>query len=256
MRIHKILASMLGAVALAACGDKTVQDITKPATGGANVRFYNFGPNAPGVNFYANDLKVTAVVSATGSESTNGTAFGSVGNGGNYSLIPAGQYTFTGKIAATTDKDLSISPVSASVADGKWYSYYVSGIYDGTAKKADAFIIEDAIPAVDYNQAYVRFVNAISNSTPQTLYAKNTATNTETAIGSAVTYKSGGTFIAVTPGVYDLNTRAAGSSTNLITRAGVSFNPGHVYTISSRGDMTVTSTSAANRPQLDNTSNR
>jgi hypothetical protein len=36
----------------------------------------------------------------------------------------------------------------------------------------------------------------------------------------------------------------------------VSFSPGRVYTITARGDMTVTSSTATTRPQLDNTANR
>jgi hypothetical protein len=36
----------------------------------------------------------------------------------------------------------------------------------------------------------------------------------------------------------------------------VSFVINHVYTVTARGDMTVVSTSATNRPFLDNTANR
>jgi hypothetical protein len=57
-------------------------------------------------------------------------------------------------------------------------------------------------------------------------------------------------------GTYDLSTRYAGVTTNAITRAAVSFSAGRVYTIGARGDITVTSTTAATRPQLDNTANR
>jgi hypothetical protein len=57
-------------------------------------------------------------------------------------------------------------------------------------------------------------------------------------------------------GIYDLSTRAAGSSTNIIVRTAVGFSTGRVYTIGARGDITVTSTTAATRPQLDNTLNR
>ena len=161
----------------------------------------------------------------------------------------------TGKIAATTDKDLAISNVSATIAAGKAYSYYISGIYSTTAKTADAFIVEDAIPAQDYAVAYVRFVNAISNSQPMTLSIKNAETAAVTAIGSAVAYKSGGAFLAVPPGVYDLSTRVTGASTDAITRTAVTFTDGRIYTIASRGDITVTGTTSANRPQLDNTAN-
>ena len=65
----------------------------------ARVRFFNFGVNAPGVNFYANDTEVTAisatellsrrttprrVCNTTGAESTTGVAYGGAGIGGLY----------------------------------------------------------------------------------------------------------------------------------------------------------------------------
>jgi len=39
----------------------------------------------------------------------------------------------TANIAATTDKNLAISSVAANVENGKFYSYFVSGIYDPAA---------------------------------------------------------------------------------------------------------------------------
>jgi hypothetical protein len=53
--------------------------------------------------------------------------------------------------------------------------------------------------------------------------------------------------------VYNLATRLAGSSTNLITRNAITFLDGRVYTITSRGTMSATGTAA---PALDNTLNR
>ena len=255
MKRYLSLAGLAVLTALSASCDKNgVQDITA-APAASRVRFFNFGVNAPAVNFYANDTKMTAVTSATGVESTNGVAYGSVGANGNYDGIAPGQYTLTGKISATVDKDKVISSLSAAIADGKWYSYYQSGFYNTTAKTVDAFIVEDPIPAQDYSVAYVRFVNAIANSSAMVLSAKNTTTGTVTALGAAVAYKSAGAFTAVPPGSYDLSARVSGAATDAIVRTGVSFTAGRVYSISARGDMTVTSTTATNRPFLDNTAN-
>jgi len=252
------LAALFGAALLASCGANAVQDITGPLPS-ARVRFFNFGVNAPAVNFYAGGAKMTAVQSTTGTESTNGVSYGGTGanNSGLYSGIAPGQYDLTGRIAAATDKDLVIAKVSATIADGKYYSFYMSGFYDPVAKTVEAFVVEDPIPAAfDYTQAYVRFVNALSNANAMTLYAKNTATGTEVPIGAAVAYKAAGAFTAVPAAVYDLSTRFAGSAANAIARTGVSFVAGRVYTITARGDITVTSTTATNRPFLDNTANR
>lgn len=272
---HRSLAALLCAVAIAACEKNAVQEITGPLPT-ARIKFFNFGVNAPGVNFFGNDTKLTAIGSTScqgvavtdtatirrcttsGIESTTGVAVGGVGNGGFYSAIAPGQYTFAGRIAAAADNGLAVSSVQTAIAEGKSYSLFVSGLYNTTTKQVEGFVVEDPIPtAIDYTTVSVRFVNAISNSSPMTLYAKNTTTNAaEVAIGGAVAYKSGGAFVTIPGGFYDLNTRTAGSATNVITRTAVQLVPGRVYTIGARGDITVTSTTAANRPQLDNTANR
>lgn len=255
---NKTLATtfLAAATLLAACGDSKVQDITGP-TAAARIKFFNFGVNAPAVNFYAGSSKMTAILSTTGTESTSGVAYGSAGGGGLYSSIAPGSYDFTGKIAAATDKDLAIAKVTSTIADGKAYSLYLSGFYDAAGKSVEGFVVEDALPAsFDYANAYVRFVNAISNSSPMTLYAKNTVTTTEVPIGGLIGYKTGGAFVQVPTGVYDLGARLSGSSTNAVARTAVSFVAGRVYTISARGDITITSTTATNRPFLDNTANR
>ncbi len=250
-------AALLSAVALSSCDKNAVQEIAGPVPAGARIKFFNFGVGAPGVNFYANTTKVTAVSSATGQESTTGVAYGGVGAGGFYSALPAGQYTLSGKIAAATDKDLAISNLTTTLVLDKAYSFYQSGFYDATAKTVDAFIVEDDFTAqFDYAVAYVRFVHAISNANPLTLYVKNTTTGNEVALGAEVSYKSAGAFTSVPAGAYDLGARYAGVTTNAISRTGVSFLAGRVYTIGARGDITVVSTTATNRPFLDNTANR
>ena len=258
MKPFRTFSALIGALVLASCSfeKNAVQDITGPISA-SRIKFFHFGVNAPGVNFYAGNAKVTAITSATGVESTTGVVYGGVGSGGFYSAIDPGSYVLTGKIAATVDKDLSISPVTATIADGKAYSYYMSGFYNTATKTAEGFVIEDAIPpTIDYTQAHVRFVNAISNSNPMTLFAKNTTSLTEVAVGGLVAYKAGGAFTALPEGVYDLSTRESGATANKISRTAVSFVAGRVYTIGARGDITVVSTTLANRPILDNTANR
>jgi len=256
MMRYRAFALLLGAAALSSCDKNAVQDITGSLPE-SQIRFFNFGVNAPGVNFYANDTKLTAISSASGTESTTGVVYGGVGSGGLYAGVEPGQYNFMGKIAAATDKDLAISSVQTNLEAGKRYSFYQSGFYNTTAKTVEAFIVEDPFPATfDYSVALVRFVNAISNADPMTLYVMHTVDSTETAVGGAVAYQSAGAFTALPGGSYDLRTRYTGSTTNAITRTAVSFVPGRVYTITARGDITVTSTTATTRPFLDNTLNR
>ena len=139
-----------------ACGDEALTNITEPPAGNSRIRF-PFRVLAPGVNFYANDTKMSAIATTacssttpipeacttTGSESTTGLGYSAVSAGGAYSAIAAGQYTLTGRIAAATDKDLPIATVARTLEDGKSYSYYMSGIYNTTTKTSDAFVVED-----------------------------------------------------------------------------------------------------------------
>jgi hypothetical protein len=255
---HRLLATLLCAVAVAACEKNAVQVLPSDTLYTSRIKFFNFGVNAPGVNFYADDIKMTAVLSATGSEATTGVAYGGVGNGGAYSAIAPGSHTMTGRIAATVDKDLPVATITSTMADGKYYSLYMSGFYNTATKTSDGFVVEDTYPVeIDYEVATVRFVQAIANASfPLTLYAANTTTNDTLVIGTAVAYKSGGAFMSLAPGVYNLFARYPDSTANKVVRTAVTLSAGRVYTVGARGDITITSTTATNRPFLDQTTNR
>jgi Domain of unknown function (DUF4397) len=258
MKRHgSVAALLLCAGLLSSCGKDAIQTLENTPLAASRIKFFNFGVNAPGVNFYANETKMTAITSGTGVESTTGIAYGGVGAGGAYEAIDPGQYTLTGRIAAATNKDLPIATVTATIADGKYYSFYMSGFYNSTAKTVEGFVVEDpVVPPPSYAVASVRFVHAISNANPMTLYAADTVAKTEVAIGSEIAYKSAGAFVDVPAGIYQLSTRYTGLTTKAIARADVSFVGGHVYSVNARGDITVTSTTATNRPFLDITANR
>ena len=276
MKTTNSILAVLAALALTtACEENAVQGIDDPDAGnGANVKFFNFSVGSPQVNFYVNDGKVTAV-SATGCavltdenrqqclssgiEATTGVAYGSGGNGANvyYSDVAPGSVTISGRIAAATDKNLPIANLPAAIEAGKFYSYYLSGVYNTTTKTADSFILEDAMPEVDFAVAYVRFVNASSTTEPMTLFLTNRLTGEVLTIGGPVAYKSGSGFVAVPvapsglPFSFDLATRTVGSTTNIFTRTQISFAPGRAYTVTARGNTATTSTMF-----LDNTANR
>jgi len=254
MRIARFV--LLLCAVLPACGKDAVQEdeITAPVTRAAQVKFFHFGVGGPGVNFYANERKMTAISSATGAESTTGTVYGGVGAGGLYTVIEPGQYTFSAAIAAAVDKGLAIATLPATLTADKRYSFYLSGAYNTATKTQEAFLVEDAMPPTDYAMACVRFVNAVFNASAMTLYATNPTTSAETKIGDAVAYKAGGAFTCLAPGSYNLATRVTGSTTNAVTRTGVAFASGRIYTIAARGNMTVTT--GTNAPFLDNTPNR
>lgn len=250
---------LLCATALAGCSKIDINSISEAPLGGARIKFANFGVNAPSVNFYDGTNKVTAVGPSSGLESPTGTLYGRFAAAALYVDITTGQHTLTGKVSptATTDPGLTVSTASMNLEAGKFYTYYQSGIYNATAKTADGFVVEDPLPATfDWTKAYIRFINASGNSQPMALFAKDQVTLAEVPIGAAVAYKSAGAFTAVNATTYDLAARVTGSSTNAISRTSQAFSAGRYYTITAYGDMTVTGTTAANRPQLDNTANR
>ena len=122
---YRALGTVLCVTALASCDKNAVQVLPSEPPLSSRVKFFNFGIGAPGVNFYANGTKMTAISSGTSTESTTGVAYGGVGNGGAYSTIAPGTYTLTGRIAATIDKNLAIATVDTTIADGKFYSLYM-----------------------------------------------------------------------------------------------------------------------------------
>jgi hypothetical protein len=254
---------LLLSVFLFSCKKDGVHEIETITTdNGAQIKFFNFGVGAPSINFFASSAKVSAVVSATGKEAVGGVAYGSVFPATNYSLLAGQAYTFTGVVPenAAVNPGVVVATLPGTIEAKKFYSLYTSGIYNANTKTTDGFILEDNIPARSETEAHVRFVNTISNATSNfNLVIKNTTTLAEIVVATNVAYKSGSTFTAVPNGVYEVFARYPNSNTNIITRNGtsvVSFIQGRAYTISSRGDMTVTGATATNRPFLDNTSNR
>jgi hypothetical protein len=248
MTTSRSLAALVCCVALAACSKDAIPSISAPAPGSA-VKFYNFSSGSPNVNFYANETKLTGVSSTSGQEATTGTAFGGVAAGGFYAALAPGQYTLSGRITAATDNGLAIAAVPTTLADGKYYSFYLAGLYDATTKKSDSFIIQDDIPAqLDYTVSTVRFVNGVYNATgPMTLWLKNTVTKDSVSVGGPIAYKSASPFGIVPGAVYDLTVRYTGSNTAVLTRTGIGFPAGRVFTVSARAGTGTTLDVTANR---------
>ncbi|RYE19637.1 MAG: DUF4397 domain-containing protein, partial [Sphingobacteriaceae bacterium] len=237
------------------CKKDGVQIIDAPVQSGAQIRFSNYTMNSPSINFYANDIKVSATLSTNGTESTTGTTYGNIFPSGSiYTLLPAGNYTLKGQLPSTisTDANLSIANVTANLENNKYYSFYTCGFYNTTAKTSDAFILEDKLPTVDTSAAYVRFVNVVPNAlSAGTFSARITSTTSETVLATAVTYKAGSDFVKLPQGVYDFIVRYQSTTPTPITgiAGSISLLKGRIYTVSVRGDITLnSSTTGTNRP--------
>ncbi len=157
---------------------------------------------------------------------------------------------------ASANPNSTVATISASIEAGKYYSFFTSGMYDATSKTTTGFVVEDIIPAADTSSAYVRFVNTIpDNINGFDLKAVNTTTLAETVIAPPVNYQKASAFVKVPNGVYNLRAISTNTPSNFtISRNSVSFSKGMVYTISSKGTITVST--GTNAPALDLTRNR
>ena len=265
MKKSAVLSALAGLTLLAACDKNAVQTISAPVDGGAFVRFHNLSVASPSVNFYANTQKVTAVSSTacspppvtpnplcttTGVEQatgTIGTAYGSSALAGNYAVLTPGAYTLTGHSSVPADNGAVVSTLNGTVEAGKFYSYFMSGVYAAGTKSTDAFMIEDKLPTTfDYTKSYVRVVNASVNA--PSISASTTLQGTANVITVAtnVAYKGASEIVTIPPGLTDVTITFTGSAP--VTLTGGGFSGGHVYTIALRGD--VNSSVTANKPAI------
>lgn len=227
----------------------------------AKVRLYNFSIGSPSANFYSNDQKISAILSATGKESVAGTSFGNTYPVNQYALAPIGNRdikTITPSTLAT-GANVVTSTVNYDFADQKYYSVFTSGIFDVVTQKSDAFVVEDNFPIeMDPVNAYIRIVNTGHNTTTLTMVLQKSTTvggvktiTAEIPIGTGVTYMHASPFIAIPPGPWELLVTDLGSGKTAV-RAATSFLKERVYTIALRGNI-VTGTPAT---FLDNTVNK
>ena len=197
-------------------------------------------------------------VRTTGAESTTGTAYGARATAGCTSSIAPGQYTLAGKIAAATDKDLAVANVTSTLADGKYYSFYIERLYDATAKKVDAFVVEDPIPDDDRLHAGVCALRQRDlELAADDAVREEHATRRDVAIGASCAYKAAGTFTAVPGGVYDLSLHGMRGSNTVVTLARrFRSSPGASTRSHCAGRHDRHVYHRGNKPALDNTANR
>jgi len=227
----------------------------------ARIRLYNFSIGSPSANFYSNDQKISAVLSATGAEALAGVSFGGTYPTNQYALAPVGQREIRMITSSSlpTGGNLLTASVTHNFVDQKYYSIFTSGIYDPVTMKSDAFVVEDDFPiAMDPLNAYIRIVNPGHNTTTITMVLQKSTTvngvktiTEELPIGTGIAYKQASAFVAIPPGAWELLVTDQGSGKTAV-RASTSFLKERVYTIALRGNI-VTGTPAT---FLDNTINK
>ena len=228
---------------------------------GARVRLYNFSINSPVVLFYSNDVKISAVISATGMEAVSGMSYGGTYPVNQYAIAPLG----TREIKTGIPKNLApnggtiTSSLNYNFEDQKFYSIFSSGLYDAVNKKSESFVVEDNFPQeMDPLNAYIRIVNpCYSSSTISMVLQKSTTVGgvktitEELPIGSGIAYKQASPFVKIPPGAWELLVTDAASGKTAV-RAATTFLKERVYTIALRGNIVTASPATF----LDNTVNK
>ena len=250
------LLFVLLALAFSSCEKSAFQVIDAPPTG-PNFRVYNFAVNGPQVNIYVNDVKVSAIGSTTGKESASGIAAYGIFPGTNsyVNIKTPGNVIIKAKtpVNATANPGVETTSATSNFEDGKFYSFFTTGIYNTTARTSTSFVLEDKIPPIDINFAYMRLVNTVPNA-PNGFDLKitNKVTLEVLTISNAIPFQTASDFIKVPAGTYNLTATSVNTPTSyVINRADLVVAKGFVYTLAPRGTVVTASTLA-----IDMTRNR
>jgi len=131
------------------------------------LRFVNFTPGSPNVNFYLNSVRVSGAYNALSGE----TGFGYLGFfptlGGQYLPITPGKNTVDAKIvsSAATDANLNVLNTPIELTGGKFYSLLTTGAYTTDKKISNTLLLEEVKPALDTTKVLVRLVNLFTGGT-------------------------------------------------------------------------------------------
>jgi len=256
MKYIKTVIAAVIVLAFTACDKNAFQVIDAPPTG-PNFRVYNFAVGGPQVNIYVNDVKVSAIGSTTGKESASGIAAYGIFPGTNsyVNIQNNGNVVIKAKtpVNATTNPGIETTTTTSNFENGKFYSFFTSGIYNATARTTSSFVVEDKIPAIDINFAYIRLVNTVPNAANGfDLKATNKATNEVITISGPIPFQSASEFIKVPDGIYNISATSINTPANyVINRADLTVTKGFVYTLAPRGTVVTASTLA-----IDMTRNR
>lgn len=268
-KLFNILYLAVIAVVISSCGEKDIiiNEYTREPGDEAQVRFYNFGINSPSVNFYADNVKITASQSLTGEMASTGVSFGATYPSIGYVEVPGGQNinlfskTPTTLVIPTNNvnnykQDTEVSNmVVPKLESKKQYSLFIAGYFDKNTHKAESFIISDELPPSDTSKVFIRFVNSgvaeAGTLSVKISRMKGTEVLSEEIVDPALAFKSATEFKGFPYGTYKF-TIIPSNATNRTWERTITLNRDRVHTIAIRGDLRNTSPA----PLLDNTQNR
>ncbi|MCS6968995.1 MAG: DUF4397 domain-containing protein [Cytophagales bacterium] len=108
----------------------------------------------------------------------------------------------------------------------KYYTVFAVGTLRNSAHNLEALIIEDDLSLPSPGKAKVRVLNLSPNAG-----GIDVVTSTGITLASNLPFKGRRDFFEIDPGIYTVQVRPAGTTTNLVSRGNVIIDPASCYTI-------------------------
>jgi len=217
---NKLLLFFTVSLFFTSCDENAIPELTEPVSNNATyLKFFFHVEDAPSLNIYFDDQKVSAV-SSSNTDEEKGNTYGSVFPSNAYALIPSGNFSVNAK-----DLDGNIvASTNASFADDKNYSAYLVG----TTDSYEIFVMEDNLPPLDRVKIYWRFVNTMANmpfavdvfAIKDAIVATEDSPAQDTQIislGSGLGFKQAGDYKELEPGNYTFKVFEAGTEYDVET---------------------------------------
>ncbi|CAM3702715.1 DUF4397 domain-containing protein [Pontibacter korlensis] len=239
--LYKSFVVLAAGLMLGACEENAIEDYNEPVTSGAFVKFAHTAADAPMVNFYLDNAKITALAANSAGEE-QGLSYATISvfpASYGYANVPAGSHNLQAISPATTGAGV-VASSSVNFEEGEHYTTFLVG----ETGAFEAFVVEDELPAENYAQTHVRFVNVLKHA-PAAFDAEivRTATSetpeTRTSLGNDVAFKGNTAYVAIEPqGSYLVELKTVDEEGEEVTLKSASFSPvaGRVYTLFLRGN--------------------
>ncbi|RYY93553.1 MAG: DUF4397 domain-containing protein [Chitinophagaceae bacterium] len=174
--MKKILigCSLLALVAASCKKTATIPERTTltPATS-ANIKFFNFSPGAPQLNFFINGTKLSGAAAAANGN-VQGIAYGKFFPANvAYASVPAGSQQIESRVidSSTFMPGATLLTETKSLEANKYYTY----ILLDSVNRITAMVTEDDLSVPNPSKAYIRIGNFATDSTIGALLTKTSA---------------------------------------------------------------------------------
>lgn len=236
--LNRTVAVLAAGLMLGACEKNAIDDHNVPVEAGAMLKMVHAAEDAPMVNLYLNNQKISAIAPTTDGTplglSYARTAVFPVSSG--YANVPSGSANIQ-LLDTVGARGISVMVASQNISLNEQGSYTTFLV--GKAGAFEALVVEDDLPRMNYTKSYIRFVNAMIDAPTGfdvKVNLKEPATSTQ--IGTNVAYKGHTDYAEMEPGTYDFPIYLNGMETAYTTVTNIAPVAGRVYTLYMRGNYT------------------